>query len=94
MKSSYTLELFQEAINKWLLTCFDEDARQVQMRYIEHLKKPQNIEVSVFSDWLGVMISQAKRIPINDDITIMDMKCKMVVYDRMLYSWRSKFQLA
>jgi hypothetical protein len=65
------------------------------MTYIENLKKPRNMEVCAFSEWLGLMISQAKRIPpIDDDITITDTKRKMIVYEGMPYSWRSKFQLA
>jgi hypothetical protein len=53
------------------------------------------MEVHAFSEWLGVMISQAKRIPpIDDDITITDTKCKTIVYEGVPYSWRSKFESA
>jgi len=53
---------FRTAVNDWLLTFFDEDARQSQMTYIEHLKKPRSMEVQIFSERIGVLVSRAKKI--------------------------------
>ena len=86
---------FQTAINDWLLTFFDGDARQTQMTFIEHLKKPRSMEVRAFSERIGTMISRAKKIPpINEDVTITDAKRKTITFEAMPFPWRNEFQAA